>query len=159
MSNPTILVIRDGILSHLSNTEEEKKEIEKKNWDYRMTSKSGQYMVIDYDKDQARPYVKALLAKVNRLREVKMLYITIAMVLVSWITLIFFFVLLSIQQWDMWKALKTLQTAQVVAPVASMPYVPHNVQPTDTGAVNELNNFSKTTLPNAEPKPTNHLFQ
>ncbi len=98
MSNPTILVIKDGILCHLSNSEEEKKEIEKKNWDYRMISKSGQYMVIDYDKDQARPYVKALLAKVNRLREVKMLYITIALTILSWLTLIFFFVLLSIQQ-------------------------------------------------------------
>jgi hypothetical protein len=40
------------------------------------------YRVIDYDKDKARPYVKALLAKVNRLREVKLLYLTIILLII-----------------------------------------------------------------------------
>ena len=71
----TILKIEDGILSVLPwNSEALEKESKKNNWFYRIKTADDRFAVIDYDKDKARPYVKALLAKVNRLREVKLLY-------------------------------------------------------------------------------------
>lgn len=48
--------------------------MKKNNWEYRRTTSDGRFVLIDYDKDKARPYVKALLAKVGKLKEVKMLY-------------------------------------------------------------------------------------
>ena len=80
-----VLIIKNGILKQIGR-EEEKKELEKNNWDYRLITASGQYCVIDYDKDQARPYVKALLAKVNKLKEVKLLYATIFILILSFIS-------------------------------------------------------------------------
>ena len=67
-----LLTIRDWILNIITDIEEEKKEIAKDNWHYRLTTANKEYTVIDYDKDLARPYVKALLAKVNKFIESKL---------------------------------------------------------------------------------------
>ena len=75
------LKIEDGIMKELAPSEEET-ESKKNNWYYRIETSDGHYRVIDYDKDKARPYVKALLAKVNKLREVKLLYLTIVLIIV-----------------------------------------------------------------------------
>ena len=78
----TILKIEDGILSVLPwNSEALEKESKKNNWFYRIKTADDRFAVIDYDKDKARPYVKALLAKVNRLREVKLLYFVLGIVI------------------------------------------------------------------------------
>ena len=76
-----VLTISDWILSEVSED-----ELKKSNWDYRIITADEKYMVIDYDKDQARPYVKALLAKVNKLKEVRMLWWLLSFMFVFYIT-------------------------------------------------------------------------
>ena len=54
----------------------------------------GKSAIIDYDADKGRYYVKAFLAKVNNLKEIRLLKWTIAIIIVTWI----FSVLLDIFQ-------------------------------------------------------------
>lgn len=61
-------------------------EERKDNWKYVMTSVCEKYKIIDYDKDKARPYFKALLAKVNKLLEVKLLWALVIICSVHWLT-------------------------------------------------------------------------
>lgn len=89
-----LLIVKDWILKEIVNAEEEKKETAKDNWHYRLTSATWNYTLIDYDKDLARPYVKALLAKVNKLKEVKMLWAVLFLILFTYLT---FFALFFIQ--------------------------------------------------------------
>lgn len=79
----TVLKIEDGILSVLPwDSSALERESKKNNWFYRIKTADDRFAVIDYDKDKARPYVKALLAKVNRLREVKLLYFVLGIVII-----------------------------------------------------------------------------
>jgi len=71
--------------------------MKKNNWFYKLETPDGCHLLIDYDKDKARPYVKALLAKVNRLKEVKMLWWLIG------ISLLFFSVLCVTCLTALWK--------------------------------------------------------
>ncbi len=102
------LIIKDGVLRQLGNSEEEKKELAKNNWDYRLVTASGQFTVIDYDKDLARPYVKALLAKVNRLREVKMLWGVLILSILTMIGGTFLFTLVLVEIGKINKSLTTI---------------------------------------------------
>ena len=78
-----VICIESGIAKVLDTETEIKAELAKKNNTYRVVSASEDYMVIDYDKEQARPYVKALLAKVNKLREIKILYFCLAILILN----------------------------------------------------------------------------
>lgn len=79
-----VLKIEDGILSTLPwGSEALERESKKNNWFYRIKTADDRFAVIDYDKDKARPYVKALLAKVNKLREVKLLYFVLGIVIIQ----------------------------------------------------------------------------
>ena len=83
------LKIENGILKQVDRKEEIEALEKKSNWkfDYRLVTASGQFCVIDFDKDQARPYVKALLAKVNKLLEVKLLWVILILVSILLISL------------------------------------------------------------------------
>jgi len=99
-----LLIIKDWILKELNETEDIKKELSKDNWHYRLTTASLNYTLIDYDKDLARPYVKALLAKVNKLKEVKMLWWILFILVFTYISFLglFFiglFKVLDIETW------------------------------------------------------------
>ncbi len=118
MSTTTLLTIKDWILKVIWNTEDEKTEFSKNNWEYRLTTASGQFTIIDYDKDKARPYVKALLAKVNHLREVKMLWFSLGISILMLLISIFCYVLILIRIGGVDKRIseisiptKTVQTA------------------------------------------------
>lgn len=95
-----LLIIRDWILKRIEDIEEEKKETAKDNWHYRLTSADKQFTVIDYDKDLARPYVKALLAKVNKLKEVKLLWATIIILIFSFFTFVILFIVSFYRIWQ-----------------------------------------------------------
>lgn len=80
----TVLKIEDGVLTVLPwDSTALEREAKKNNWFYRIKTADDRFAVIDYDKDKARPYVKALLAKVNRLREVKLLYFVLGIVILQ----------------------------------------------------------------------------
>lgn len=75
-----VLVMDEGILREVPRGSFDfEREEKKNNWIYRKYTASGRYCLVDYDKDKARPWVKALLAKVNKLKEVKMLWFVIGM--------------------------------------------------------------------------------
>jgi hypothetical protein len=141
-----VLIIKNGILKQIG-TEEEKKELEKANWDYRLITASGQYCVIDYDKDQARPYVKALLAKVNKLKEVKLLYATIFILIFSFIGMCAFGTLALIEIGNTKKMIAAIPAPKAAPPPSSIPAVSKeemrksldnmdNAQNAQSGAVN-----------------------
>lgn len=65
----------EGILRELPwGTDDLEREMKKANDPYRRYTADGRFVLIDYDKEKARPFVKALLAKVGKLKEVKMLW-------------------------------------------------------------------------------------
>lgn len=100
-----LLIIKDWILKELSETEEVKKELSKDNWHYRLTTASLNYTLIDYDKDLARPYVKALLAKVNKLKEVKMLWWVLFILIFTYISFLSLFFIWFFKVLDVEKSL------------------------------------------------------
>ena len=105
-----ILIIKDGILRELT-TEEEVGELKKDNWQYRLTSASRDYCIIDYDKDLARPYVKAILAKVNKLKEVKMLWGVLFLLIFTYISLVILWVVQYISVNDLRKTIVNQQAS------------------------------------------------
>jgi len=108
-----LLTIRDWILNIITDIEEEKKEIAKDNWHYRLTTANKEYTVIDYDKDLARPYVKALLAKVNKLKEVKLLWATIIILIFSFFTFVILFI---VSFYRIWQVNKLILENKNIAP-------------------------------------------
>lgn len=108
------LKIENGILKQVDRKEEIEELEKKSNWkfDYRLVTASGQYCVVDYDKDQARRYVKALLAKVNKLLEVKLLWIILALVSILLISLWVWYVLQMIEIQNIKKGIAELKTVQ-----------------------------------------------
>jgi len=106
-----ILTIKDGILKELVK-EKEQDELKKDNWQYRLTTASQEYTIIDYDKDLARPYVKAILAKVNKLKEVKMLWAVIIILIFAYLSFIALFFVQYFGVNDLRKAIATINTTK-----------------------------------------------
>lgn len=104
-----LLVIKNGILENVTITEEVEKELKKDNWHYRLVTSCKNYVLIDYDKDLARPYVKALLAKVNKLREVKMLVWVLFILVFTYITFLILFFLSFFKILDIEKSIVKIQ--------------------------------------------------
>ena len=52
-------------------------------WTYSILSPMQDSVLLNYDVDDARPYVKRLLGVVNNLREVKLLYLTIVLIFIT----------------------------------------------------------------------------
>lgn len=120
----TILIRDKWILRVVTEEDELKKELEKKNWEYRLTDKTERFMLIDYDKDEGRFYVKALLAKVNKLKEVKMLWMVIFTLLLFFLVYVASFVVLSLKISDLQKAV--LAAPKPAAPAAIINTNPFN---------------------------------
>jgi len=106
-----ILTIKDGILKEVFK-EKEQDELKKDNWQYRLTTASQEYTIIDYDKDLARPYVKAILAKVNKLKEVKMLWAVIIIMVFAYLSFIALFFVQYLGVNDLRKAIAAINTAK-----------------------------------------------
>lgn len=120
------LKIENGILKQVDRKEEIEALEKKSNWkfDYRLVTASWQFCVIDFDKDQARPYVKALLAKVNKLLEVKLLWVILILVSILLISLWAGYVLQMIEIQTIKKGiaeLKTVQTQNIQKPAVLKP--------------------------------------
>lgn len=81
-----------------------------------MTTASGRFLVIDYDKDKARPYVKALLAKVNRLKEVKMLWFALFFLVLGILAQIALFFVLSFQVTELAKLVEKQKSTTLTTP-------------------------------------------
>lgn len=107
-----LLVIKNGILENVTITEEVEKELKKDNWHYRLVTACKNYVLIDYDKDLARPYVKALLAKVNKLREVKMLVWVLFILVFTYITFLILFFLSFFKILDIEKSIVKIQEVE-----------------------------------------------
>lgn len=105
-----VFSMNDGILKvHRPGSFDFKSEEKKNNWLYRTYTSDGMYCLIDYDKDKARPYFKALLSKVNKLLEVKLLWFIIAfMVLSSLFSIVFWIIVLS-QIWNVQDGIKNIK--------------------------------------------------
>jgi len=137
-----LLIIKDWILKELEETEEIKKELAKDNWHYRLTTSSLNYTLIDYDKDLGRPYVKALLAKVNKLKEVKMLFWVLFILIFTYITFLvlfflWFFKILDLEKWliKTTEILKNNKTTQETVNSINMNNPFNSVEtPTNTGS-------------------------
>jgi len=75
-----VFTLRNGVFNRLQGgsraLEREKKA---RNGLYTCESADADFVLINYDRDDARPYVKALIAKANKLREVKLLYLSLAL--------------------------------------------------------------------------------
>lgn len=70
MDNRIILKRQEWILTIIDKIP----DIDKKTWIYVLITPDEKYTLVDYDTHQARMYVKNLLAKMNKLLEVRMLW-------------------------------------------------------------------------------------
>ena len=107
-----LLTISNGILKEV-NKENELWEMKKDNWQYRLTTASRDYTIIDYDKDLARPYVKAILAKVNKLKEVKMLWAVLIIMVFFYLSFIALFFVQYFRISDLQKIMSNIPTQKV----------------------------------------------
>lgn len=152
-----LLIVENWILREVTQ-DEQKEELKKQNWNYRLVSKNETYTLIDYDKDQARFYVKALLAKVNKLKEVKMLWGAIFLMTITFLSMILFFTVTFFKFSEVIKAIDKTpsQTSQILPPL--VPTLPPLRTYDDTKE--EINTWTNINAPiKKDPISTNHLFK
>jgi len=149
-----ILTIKDGILKEVLQ-EKEQDEMKKDNWQYRLTTASQQFTIIDYDKDLARPYVKAILAKVNKLKEVKMLWAVIIILVFLFLFSCVFSVITLLRLNDLWKWINTINTTKTtnIPAAANINRLPDNNKDFDS-LDNEATATGKTKI-----TTNNHLLR
>lgn len=117
-----------------------------------MKTADGRFTIVDYDKDKIRPYVKSLLAKVNRLLEVKLLWFVILEMLLIFVFAIVLWAFLMSQirnvEDSQAKILEAISKISVPAPKvpAALP---------DSGGVPEAFPEAENSKPSA---PQNRLF-
>lgn len=105
-----VLVIENGILKSIEKRQDDvKRELSKENFSYRLETSDWKILLIDYDKDKARPYVKALLAKVGKLREVKMLWWAILLLVINIFFTAFSYFSISIQSGGIEKKIEEMK--------------------------------------------------
>lgn len=79
-----VFTLKNGVFSRLEGgTRALEREKKTRNGLFTCESATADIVLINYDRDDARPYVKALMAKANKLREVKLLYLALALSLVQ----------------------------------------------------------------------------
>lgn len=79
-----VFTLRNGVFNRLQGgTRALDREKKARNGLYTCESADASIVLINYDRDDARPYVKALIAKANKLREVKLLYWALALLILQ----------------------------------------------------------------------------